>query len=153
MSFHAIATWNDEARRQIGRVLDAVGLGPHETRHRIVADLRAARLRAYQDAEPSEAPVVLIIPAPFKRAFTGRSPRHLSVQRRFRRGWGVCRGRWTAQWQFSDSLDVLGVQSRHLLGRVLSLNRCRPLDELLGGSNLSPSLCVGREVFPSLSKL
>lgn len=82
MSFHAIAHWNDEARRQIGRALDAVGLGPHETPHRIVANLPAARLRAYQDAECSEGPVVLIIPAPFKRAYIWDLLPQVSVVRR-----------------------------------------------------------------------
>ena len=69
MSLLAIAQWNDEVRRQIGRALGAVGLGAHETPYRIVAELPAARLRAYQEAESSEGPVVLIMPAPFKRAY------------------------------------------------------------------------------------
>src|SRR3954451_10906572 len=38
MSFLAIGRWNDEARRQIGRALDGVGLGPDETPHRIIAE-------------------------------------------------------------------------------------------------------------------
>jgi polyhydroxyalkanoate synthase len=82
MSFLAIAQWNDEARRQIDRVLDGVGLGPDETPHRIVAELPASRLRAYQDTEHSEAPVVLIIAAPFKRAYIWDLLPQISVVRR-----------------------------------------------------------------------
>src|SRR5215212_10196747 len=82
MNLLAVAQWNDEARRQMGRALDAIGLGPHETPHRIVAELPAARLRAYQDAERNEGPVVLIIPAPFKRAYIWDLLPQVSVVRR-----------------------------------------------------------------------
>jgi polyhydroxyalkanoate synthase subunit PhaC len=82
MNFHDIAQLNDEARRQIGRALDAIGLGPHESPHRVIADLSAARLRAYQDAECGHGPVVLIIPAPFKRAYIWDLLPQVSVVRR-----------------------------------------------------------------------
>jgi polyhydroxyalkanoate synthase subunit PhaC len=82
MSFLAIGQWNDQARRQIGRALDGVGIGPDETPHRIVAELPAARLRAYQGTEHSEAPVVLIIAAPFKRAYIWDLLPQVSVVRR-----------------------------------------------------------------------
>jgi polyhydroxyalkanoate synthase subunit PhaC len=58
----------DAARRQIGSVADAWGLGPREAGWRQAASFRGARLRAYQPAG-SEGPVLLIVPAPFKRAY------------------------------------------------------------------------------------
>src|SRR5690242_3645352 len=61
--------WMDEARRQVGQALDASGLGPQETPHRVVAEWPAARLRAYHDQERVDGPVLLIIPAPFKKAY------------------------------------------------------------------------------------
>ena len=64
-----VTAWMDEGRRQVGRGLDAIGLGPRETPFRIVAEFRGARLRAYHEKERSEGPVLLIIPAPFKRAY------------------------------------------------------------------------------------
>ena len=51
--------WMDEARRQVGRALDGVGLGPQETPHRIVAEWPGARLRAYHDdQERADGPVL-----------------------------------------------------------------------------------------------
>ena len=74
--------WMDEARRQVGRVLDGLGLGPQETPHRIVAKLPGARLRAYHDRERTDGPVLLIIPAPFKRVYIWDLLPEVSVVRR-----------------------------------------------------------------------
>src|SRR4051795_9764119 len=60
--------WMDEARRQVGRALDASGLGPQEVPYRVVAEWPGARLRAYHDQERADGPVLLIIPAPLNRA-------------------------------------------------------------------------------------
>jgi polyhydroxyalkanoate synthase subunit PhaC len=64
-----VTAWTDEVRRQFGRGLDAIGLGPRETPSRVVAEFPGAKLRAYHDQERSRGPVLLIIPAPFKRAY------------------------------------------------------------------------------------
>src|SRR3712207_4189911 len=74
--------WMDVARRQAGRTLDFLGLGPHETPHRVVAELPGARLRAYHDQERANGPVLLIIPAPFKRAYIWDLLPKVSVVRR-----------------------------------------------------------------------
>lgn len=58
----------DEARRQAGRALDAAGFGPQEAPFRIVAEWPGARLRAYHP-DGVESPAILILPAPFKRAY------------------------------------------------------------------------------------
>jgi polyhydroxyalkanoate synthase subunit PhaC len=77
-----VTEWRDEVRRQIGRALDVFGLGPHETPHRIVAEFHGARLRAYHDREGPQGPVLLIIPAPFKRAYIWDLLPDVSVVRR-----------------------------------------------------------------------
>src|SRR3712207_9159381 len=58
----------DQARRQAGRMLDASGLAPEEAPFRVLAEMPGARLRAY-GAPDAKGPVLLIIPAPFKRAY------------------------------------------------------------------------------------
>jgi len=72
----------DQARRQVGRALDVLGLGPQETPHRVVADMPGARLRAYHDQERADGPVLLIIPAPFKKAYLWDLLPEVSVVRR-----------------------------------------------------------------------
>jgi polyhydroxyalkanoate synthase len=72
----------DEWRRHMGRALDSVGLGPEETPHRVVRTYRGARLRAYQNTEADHGPVLLIIPAPFKRAYIWDLLPRVSVVRR-----------------------------------------------------------------------
>jgi hypothetical protein len=69
-------------RRQVGRGLDALGLGPDETPYRVIAAMAGARLRAYQPAESAVGPAVLIIPAPFKRAYIWDLLPPVSVVRR-----------------------------------------------------------------------
>src|SRR5918993_1185304 len=73
----------DEARRRAGRALDAAGLGPAEAPFRIAAATPGARLRAYQPpgAAPS-GPVLLIVPAPIKRAYIWDLLPEVSVVRR-----------------------------------------------------------------------
>jgi polyhydroxyalkanoate synthase subunit PhaC len=73
----------DEVRRQIGRGFDAASLGPQETPHRVASEFPGARLRAYHDLESIRGPVLLIIPAPFKRAYIWDLLPQVSVIRRF----------------------------------------------------------------------
>jgi len=69
----AAATWLvyaqlDEARRMQGRMLDALGFGPRETPSRVVLREPGLTLKAY--GEPSRpGPVILMVPAPIKRAY------------------------------------------------------------------------------------
>ncbi len=74
----------DEARRQAGRALDAAGLGPVETPSRAVVAMPGARLRAYQPpgAPAAGGPVLLIVPAPIKRAYVWDLLPEVSVVRR-----------------------------------------------------------------------
>jgi len=75
----------DEARRRAGRALDAAGLGPVEAQSRVAAELPGpARLRAYQPpgAPAAGQPVLLIVPAPIKRAYVWDLLPEVSVVRR-----------------------------------------------------------------------
>ena len=58
----------DRLRRGQGRVLDALGLGPIETPSRVVRSQPGVTLKAY-GAEGAAGPVVLLVPAPIKRAY------------------------------------------------------------------------------------
>jgi polyhydroxyalkanoate synthase len=131
-------------------VLDAAGLGPHETRHRIVADLRAARLRAYQNAEPSEAPVVLIIPAPFKRGYIWDLLPQVSVVRRcLERGFRTYLLEWLLPTAAEDDFGLAEYAYRlpgAALDAIASETGCEA--PLLFGHSLGGTFCA---IFASLS--
>src|SRR3954463_493499 len=95
--------WMDEARRQVGRALDASGLGPQETPYRVVAEWPGARLRAYHGQERTDGPVLLIIPAPFKKAYLWDLLPEVSVVRRcLARGLRVYLLEWLIPTQRED---------------------------------------------------
>src|SRR3954470_23730064 len=81
--FAPFFTFLDQARRGAGQTLDTAGFGPLEAPSRIVIEMPGARLRAYQspEAAPRE-PVLLIIPAPIKRAYVWDLLPEISVVRR-----------------------------------------------------------------------
>ena len=62
---------SDRARRRLGALLDALGLGPIETPSRVALAEAGLTLKAYGATGEAGAarPVVLIVPAPIKRAY------------------------------------------------------------------------------------
>lgn len=72
----------DEARRNIGRWFDTIGIGRQETQFRVAAELKGACLRAYHSAASASGPVLLIIPAPFKRPYIWDLRPNVSVIKR-----------------------------------------------------------------------
>jgi polyhydroxyalkanoate synthase subunit PhaC len=58
----------DQSRRGLGRMLDALGLGPIETPARVVRAGPVVMLKAYGDPYAA-APPLLLAPAPIKRAY------------------------------------------------------------------------------------
>ena len=69
----AAASWYlyeqlDEARRIQGRMLDALGFGPRETGSRVVLREAGLTLKAYCESS-LPGPVILMVPAPIKRAY------------------------------------------------------------------------------------
>ena len=73
--------WIDDARRHFGNILDSMGFGPHEAPYQIIATFEGARLRKYEGKKTSGSPI-LIIPAPFKRAYIWDLIPDVSVIRR-----------------------------------------------------------------------
>jgi polyhydroxyalkanoate synthase len=100
----------DEARRQAGRALDAAGLGPVEAPSRVVAEMSGARLRAYQPpGTPGKGrPVVLIVPAPIKRAYVWDLLPEVSVVRQcLRHGLRVYLLEWLDPSPAEDGLGLV----------------------------------------------
>jgi polyhydroxyalkanoate synthase len=97
----------DEMRRQIGRGLDALGLGPQEMHHRTAAEFPGARLRAYQAQGDGQRPVLLIVPAPFKQAYIWDLLPSVSVVRRCReRGLRVYLLEWLIPTEREDEFGL-----------------------------------------------
>ena len=66
MPFHLALAMMDTLRQQAGRLEDILGGGPVESPWREAARFPGARLRAYGG---DDGPALLIVPAPFKRAY------------------------------------------------------------------------------------
>jgi polyhydroxyalkanoate synthase subunit PhaC len=102
-----VTSWIDEARRQFGKGLNLIGFGPQETPHRVVAEFPGARLRAYGGADGHERPVLLIIPAPFKRAYIWDLLPEVSVVRHcLRRGLDVYLIEWLTPTEREDGFGL-----------------------------------------------
>src|SRR4051794_5613429 len=85
----------DRFRLWHGRLLDQLGWGPSESPSRIVFKKPALTLRAYTGAA-TKGPVVLLIPAPIKRAYLwDLAPGASVVQQLLRGGLRV----YLAQWE------------------------------------------------------
>lgn len=75
--------WSADAlRRWQGKLLDRLGLGPVPTRSRLALTLPELRLHAYDGGDPAK--VLLIVPAPIKRAYIWDLNPAVSVVRRCR---------------------------------------------------------------------
>jgi polyhydroxyalkanoate synthase subunit PhaC len=98
----------DEARREAGRALDRAGIAPVESPFRFVTEMRGARLRAYQQATAAaDSPVVMLIPAPIKRAYVWDLLPEVSVVRRcLRRGLRVYLLEWLDPGAAEQGLDL-----------------------------------------------
>ncbi len=76
----------DRLRRARGRWLDMAGLAPSETPSRVVFSARPLTLKAYAEADAA-GPILLIVPAPIKRAYLWDLAPEVSVVRHcLRRG-------------------------------------------------------------------
>ncbi len=103
----------DAARRGTGQVLDAAGFGPIKTPSRIVFDVPGVRLRAYQPDGCPKGPVLLIIPAPIKRACIWDLLPEISVVRRcLRHGLRVYLLEWLDRESAQDDFGVADYTER-----------------------------------------
>lgn len=90
----------DQTRRRMGRVYDALGLGPIETPARVVLQQSVATLKAFGAA--GAGPVALIVPAPIKRAYIwDLAPAVSVVQRLLRANMQV----YLIQWERPEEAD------------------------------------------------
>jgi polyhydroxyalkanoate synthase len=79
MELHGFAL-RDQVRRALGRQFDELGWGPLETASELVLGKPGVRLKAYND--DASGPVVLLVPAPIKRAYILDLAPHCSVVQR-----------------------------------------------------------------------
>ncbi len=114
----------DDLRRWQGRLLEWVGLGPVETPSRVVFSERGVRLHAYENSDHL-GPVLLIVPAPIKRAYIwDLAPWASVVLRCLRNGVRVFLIEWTepgaeedlgladyADRLIGDCLDVVALET------------------------------------------
>jgi polyhydroxyalkanoate synthase subunit PhaC len=146
----SLAEWIDDARREIGRALDMVGLGPQETPHRVVVELPAARLRAYHRRERGDGPVLLIITAPFKRTYIWDLLPEVSVIRRcLRLGLRVYLLEWLVPTAKEDGFGLAEYADRlpgAALDAIASESGCQ--SPLLCGHSLGGTFCA---IFATLS--
>jgi polyhydroxyalkanoate synthase subunit PhaC len=107
--------WIDEARRQVGRGFDVLGLGPLESPYRVIIEVTGARLRAYHGADATTGPVILIVPAPFKRAYLWDLLPPVSVVRRcLERGARVYLIEWLDPTEQEDAYGLADYADRLL---------------------------------------
>src|SRR3546814_8743566 len=107
--------WLDEARRHAGRMPDAAGLGVVETPSRVIAEFPGARVRSYRPADAGERPTLLIIAAPFKRAYIWDLMPAVSVVRRcLAHGLGVYLIEWTMPTADMDGLGLADYADRQI---------------------------------------
>jgi polyhydroxyalkanoate synthase len=96
----------DGARRQAGIWFDAAGMGKQESQFRLAAKLKGACLRAYQTEGLAPGPVLLIIPAPFKRPYIWDLCPDVSVIKQcIAKGWRV----YLLDWALPGRDDELGL--------------------------------------------
>jgi poly[(R)-3-hydroxyalkanoate] polymerase subunit PhaC len=143
----------DLVRRERGRWLDAMGLGPIETPARTVRALRGAELRAYldpsRDSRPhSAAPVLLIVPAPIKRAYIWDLAPEVSVVRRgLEAGLRVYLIRWTEPGRDAEQDDGLADYADHFIAESLEAiaadsGEAAPGPVVLAGHSLGGTLAA-----------
>lgn len=114
--------WLDEIRRLIGRRLDAIGLGPQEMPHRVISESPGARLRAYHRRDLRQGPVLLIIPAPFKRAYLWDLLPPVSVVRRcLERGFRVFLLEWLVPTELEDEFGLVDYADRLILEAQMAI--------------------------------
>lgn len=101
----------DEARRIQGRWLDALGFGPAETPSRVVLRAAGLTLKAYGEAS-HPGPVLLLVPAPIKRAYIwDLAPGASAVEQCLRHGARP----YLAQWEEPEDAFGLADYGEHLL--------------------------------------
>lgn len=120
----------DHMRRAQGIVLDAAGIGPVESAHRVVHRRPGVTLRRYEGSA-EQGPLVLIVPAPIKRPYIwDLAPEVSAVRRCLASGARVFLADWQpapahfgldhyAERLILDCLDAAGSEPAILVGHSL----------------------------------
>lgn len=140
----------DEARRHVGLWFDTIGVGRRETQFRIAAELNGACLRAYHSDAKASGPVLLIIPAPFKRPYIWDVRPDLSVvQRCIAKGLRVYLLDWPLPGPRENELG-LGYYAQSLAGDAMDAIEAETGEAgaLLAGNSLGGTFAA---IFASLA--
>jgi polyhydroxyalkanoate synthase len=102
----------DQSRRWLGQVLDTLGLAPVESPSRVVFKNPCVTLRAY-GGHKAAGPILLIVPAPIKRAYIWDLLPAVSVVRQcMRRGLRVYLMQWEAPGEAERDLGLAAYADR-----------------------------------------
>lgn len=82
MKISSVFEQSDQLRRSYGNLLEHYGLGPIETPYEIVYSTTGMKLRRYLSKAMDLNPIMLIVPAPIKRAYIWDLDPMISVVRR-----------------------------------------------------------------------
>lgn len=130
----------DDARRSAGRMLDAVGLGPHTSSCRIHDPAAGVRLREFSP-DTATGPVVLLVPAPIKRWYIwDLQPDRSVVARHVAAGMRVFVAEWTDAGPsdqdrgLDDYADRLLASCITVIGSRTGTDRVTLIGHSLGGT-------------------
>lgn len=113
----ALFSQMDNARRLQGNVMDVFGLRPQETPSRVVMSSPLLTLKAYQEPDSrAEGPVMLLVPAPIKRAYIwDLMPQVSVVQQCLRRGGKVYLVQWEPPSESEQEIGLAGYADHAIL--------------------------------------
>jgi polyhydroxyalkanoate synthase len=133
----------DRFRRELGVWLDRAGLGPEESAFRTVLTEPGLTLRNY-DPEPKAGPVLLIVPAPIKRAYIwDLLPRASVVRRGLESGLSVYLACWEHPGRDGRSFGLADYAERFMLDCVGSIEKERGNGSVfLAGHSLGGTLAA-----------
>jgi polyhydroxyalkanoate synthase len=142
-SARAVFEQLDRIRRQQGRVLDFVGFGPKESSYRIIYTEAGVKLHRYGGVS-DDGPVLLIVPAPIKRAYIwDLSPEISVVQRCLEKGMRVYLAEWTSAGDAEQNFGLADYGNRLLEACVDAIESdCEAADVILAGHSLGGVLAT-----------
>lgn len=133
----------DVARRRLGASLDLVGLGPVETPSDTLVSDHLVTLKAYTPGR-SAAPVLLIVPAPIKRAYIwDLIPSFSAVRRCIEGGLGVYLIQWEPPGAREQDAGLDDYADRLILGCLKAIEALTGQPQaFLAGHSLGGSLAA-----------
>lgn len=143
---NAMSLWFDSLdqwRRQRGGALDVMGLGPKESEYRIVLSSSGFRLRHYGAAN-SDGSILLIVPAPIKRAYIwDMAPERSVIRRAQDQGFDVYMVEWAESGENESALgleDYAGTMIKACIDTIAERSPQAPV--YLAGHSLGGTFAV-----------